>query len=107
MRQSTEANTCGNVSFFYTANLRIVLLTGPGRQHRYLANRLSRELPLVAIVIDNGLRVSNANKLKRLLKRYSLFQIVGRVSLFMLRSACFDADRKEKRLADVFGDECE
>ena len=85
--------------------MQIVLITGKSAQHRYLANRLSRDLPLAAIIVDHGKPTTWANRLKRIWKRYTLRQIAGRACLTLLRHAWGDGARKEARLHSVFGAE--
>jgi methionyl-tRNA formyltransferase len=85
--------------------MRIVLITGQGTAHRYMANRLAAEIPLVAIVVDQGPPVSPTARVKRLWRRYTLRQIVGRICLRALRIAWRDGQRMQEQLRRVFGSE--
>ena len=61
--------------------MTIVLLTGPGLAHRYMANRLAAELSLTAIVVDDGRPRTVRGELSRLLRKYTPGEIASMLDL--------------------------
>lgn len=83
------------------AGPRLVVLTGNGREHRYVANRLCRELPVAAVVVDVSVRRASLRRAFRGGFRPGL----SRLLVHGFRRAIRDADAREAALAGVLGDE--
>jgi len=84
--------------------VRVVLVTGNGLTHRYMANRLlDSGIPLVGIVVDHGKVASPTAKLKRIWRRYTVGQIAGRICLKGLREAWRDDKSRDDQLTRVLG----
>jgi len=88
-----------------TGEMRIVLITGDNAEHRYLANHLTRQVPLAAIVVDRGRPTRSSERLRRIWKRYTLVQLVGRGCMLLLRRIWGVRRRRAERLRSVFGAE--
>ena len=77
--------------------MNLVLLTGDGPEHRYVANRLDREVGLAAIVVDEGKRLTAQERLAQLRRRYTWPQLAGRgVHRFALGIIGVDAERQRE-----------
>jgi methionyl-tRNA formyltransferase len=85
--------------------MRIILITGDNLEHHYVANRLTREIELTAIVVDHGKRVSTSEKYRKYFRRYTPAQIVSRTCLVLLRKIWRDRVIRERTLLSVFGQE--
>jgi len=84
---------------------RLVLITGSGPEHHYVANRLHREVGLAAIIVDEGRKVTPTRRVKQLLRKYTLGQVIERVALRILRWFWRDATERRQQLFDVLGEE--
>lgn len=84
--------------------MRIVLLTGEGNEHCYVANKLSSEIHLSAIVLDRGKKKNRMERLRSLLKRYSFAQLFSRVIGKLISTILRDDNRKEIEMLRVLGD---
>jgi methionyl-tRNA formyltransferase len=80
---------------------RLVLLTGDGPEHRYVANRLARELPLSRIVVDVA---SRPPRLRRAF-RAGIGSGVSRVGLELFRRALRDGAASSAAERRVLGKE--
>jgi methionyl-tRNA formyltransferase len=85
--------------------LRIVLITGDDLEHHYLANRISAEFDLAAIVVDRGKPLGRLQRIKQLWRRYSIGQLLSRCVLALLRRVGKDESRRRERIMQVFGTE--
>ena len=86
--------------------MNLVLLTGDGPEHRYVANRLDREVGLAAIVVDEGRPVTPHERRAQLRRRYSWPQLAGRgAHRLALRAIGDDADRR-RGFEHVLGSDC-
>lgn len=83
--------------------MRYVLITAEGPEHRYVANMIDREVGLSAIVIDTGQPRRKAARLKQLLRRYSLYQLLGRTALAGLKIIWRDKKKYSEELRRVLG----
>ena len=84
---------------------RLVLITGSGPEHRYVANRLHREVGLAAIIVDEGRQVRWIRRAKQLFRKYTLSQSIERVMLRILRWLWRDAAERRQQLFDVLGED--
>src|SRR5436309_324858 len=82
---------------------RIVLVTGDGLEHRYVANRLASELELAGIIVDHGRRVGILERSRALWRRYTVPQLLSRVCLSVLRRLYRNESHRTKKLKAVFG----
>lgn len=78
-----------------------MILTGNGPEHRYVANRLCRALPIDAIVVDVSSRQPSLRRAFRGGTRRGL----GRLALFAFRKAVRDARARDRALRTVLGDD--
>ena len=82
---------------------RIVLLTGVGPEHRYVANRLASGLELAGIVVDHGKQAGVTDTARRLWRRYTMPQLLSRVCLSMLRRLWGDRQRRASTVKAILG----
>jgi methionyl-tRNA formyltransferase len=80
---------------------RLVLLTGDGPEHRYVANRLCAELPVEAVVVDVATRPPSLSRAFRTGKRRGL----SRVLHFGFRKAIRDDRARDRALRSLLGEE--
>lgn len=83
------------------AGPRLVVLTGNGREHRYVANRLCRQLPVAAVVVDVTARRASLRRAFR----GGFRRGVSRLLVHAFRRAIRDADAREAALTRILGDE--
>ena len=83
------------------SDTRLVLLTGDGPEHRYVANRLSHALPVQAVVVDQRVRQPSLRRAFR----GGIWPGVARLALFAYRKAARDARARELGLRNVLGEE--
>lgn len=76
----------------------IVLITGDDFEHRYMANRLASEIRLRAIVVDHGKKQRFLERINRLWRRYTIRELLSRITLAGLRSAWGDRVARERAL---------
>jgi methionyl-tRNA formyltransferase len=79
---------------------RIVLLTGGGIEHRYVASRLCAALPVHAVVVDEHVRSRSLRRAFRGGVRHGL----GRIGLIAFRRAIRDERQRDAALRRVLGD---
>jgi methionyl-tRNA formyltransferase len=86
---------------------KIVLLTGSGPEHRYVANKLCAEFSLDAIVVDKGRPIGWRARLYQLLRRHGYLGIVERGILRLW--GLWGGPRKARRraLQKVLGESAE
>jgi methionyl-tRNA formyltransferase len=80
---------------------RLVILTGDGLEHRYVANRLCAELPIAAVVVDTTHRPP---RLRRAF-RGGVTRGIGRMALFAFRKAVRDGKARDLALREILGAE--
>jgi folate-dependent phosphoribosylglycinamide formyltransferase PurN len=80
---------------------RLVVLTGDGPEHRYVANRLCLAAPVEAVVVDGRTR----NPSLRRAFRGGVRPGVARVALFAYRKAVRDREARDRALRNVLGAE--
>jgi methionyl-tRNA formyltransferase len=78
---------------------RLVMLTGNGPEHRYMARRLCAELPLTAIVVDTAVRAPSLKRAFRGGRRQGLSRLLH----FAFRRAVGDAKARDRALRSVLG----
>jgi methionyl-tRNA formyltransferase len=78
---------------------RLVILTGDGLEHRYVANRLCAELPVAAVVVDTLRRTP---RLRRAF-RGGVVPGLGRTALIAFRRAVSDHKARDRALTNVLG----
>lgn len=80
---------------------RLVLLTGNGPEHRYLANRLCAALPIAAIVTDMHARPPSLRRAFR----GSALGGVSRIGLYAFRKLVRDQEAQTAALRQILGEE--
>ncbi len=84
---------------------RVIVITGTGPEHHYVANKLAAGIPLAGIVVDHGKPVSKSEKIRRYFKRYTPLQLLSRVWLAVLRKAWGGHAQFQESMISVFGRE--
>jgi len=79
----------------------IVILTGDGPEHRYVANRLCLALPISGVVVDVSVRRASARRAFR----DGLRSGVSRIALHLFRKATKDGAARRTALETVLGSE--
>ena len=80
--------------------MSLVLLTGNGPEHRYVANRLCAELPVDAVVVDVSARPPSLSRAFRTGKRRGLSRLLH----FAFRKAIRDDRARDHALRSVLGE---
>lgn len=80
---------------------RLVLLTADGLEHRYVANRICRDLPIEAVVVDTRVRKPSLRRAFR----GGIGRGLGRLAYFAFRKAARDEKRYGAALRQVLGEE--
>ena len=83
--------------------MTVVLLTGNGPEHRYVANVLCDRLDISAVVVETGLRRTRRQRLAQLRRRYDATQLASRAALALYRRAIRDRQARAAQLDAVFG----
>lgn len=83
--------------------MNLVLLTGDGQEHRYVANRLDREVGLAAVLIDEGKPRTRRERRAQLRRKYTLAQLGGRAVHRLVLRAIHDDSVRRQELDDVLG----
>jgi methionyl-tRNA formyltransferase len=83
--------------------LNLVLLTGDGQEHRYVANRLDREIGLAAIVIDEGVSRTRRERFGQLYRKYGWRRLSSRGIHRLLLRLLLDDPRRRRQLEHVLG----
>src|ERR1700747_3547102 len=84
--------------------LKIILVTGDGLEHHYVANKLSASIDLAAIIVDEGKQVTRVERLRRLWKRYTLRQSLGRLGLRVLKTVWGYRSERSSQVLAVLGE---
>ena len=84
--------------------MQLVLLTGDGPEHRYVANRLASEVGLAAIVVDEGPRTTWLSHGRRAWRRYTVGEMCGRATLQFLRIVWRDSRERIRCIRNVLGE---
>jgi methionyl-tRNA formyltransferase len=85
--------------------MRIIIITGNGDGHRYVANQLAAKLELSGIIVDNGRRTTRAARIRQLWRRYSAAQLLSRLLVRIYRRLIRDAADKKHSMIAVLGEE--
>ena len=85
--------------------MTVVLLTGDGPEHRYVANRLFDRVELGLIMVETGLVLTGAQRRAQLRRRYSLPQLASRAALAAYKRAIGDEAAATAAMARVLGDD--
>jgi len=83
--------------------MRIIVITGGGDGHRYVANKLAEHIDLSGIVVDHGKPITRARRIRQLWRRYSLMQLVSRLLVGIYRRLVGDAADKKQSMIAVLG----
>src|SRR5580704_17973246 len=83
--------------------IRIILITGDGLGHRYVANRLAAEVQLVGIIVDHGKKIGRANRAQQLIRRYTAGQLISRTIKSLSSRILRDAHTSRQAMLSVFG----
>jgi methionyl-tRNA formyltransferase len=81
----------------------LVLLTGDGPEHRYVANRLDREIGLTAVVVDEGKELTGHERRAQLHRRYTWPQLGGRAAHRLALRVLRDEPRSRQQVEHVLG----
>jgi methionyl-tRNA formyltransferase len=84
---------------------RVIVITGDGLEHHYVTNKLAAKIPLAGIVVDHGKPVRTSEKIRRYFRRYTVFQLLSRVWLALLRKVWGSSANRQQALLSVFGRE--
>jgi methionyl-tRNA formyltransferase len=84
---------------------RVIVITGDGLEHHYVANKLVSKIPLAGIVVDHGKPVSATEKVRRYFRRYTMRQLLSRVWLALLRKAWGGGANHWQASLSIFGRE--
>lgn len=87
--------------------MRNVLITRDGLEHRYVANRLDREIGLDAVVVDEGRPQTRLQRMQQLRRRYTAPQICGRLVVACLKHVWGDAESYETAVRGVLGSDAD
>ena len=82
--------TVGSAPGVWCVDMTLILLTGDGPEHRYVANRLHDRIDLASVVVERGLRLTPSQRLAQLRRRYSMAQLVSRAALAAYKRAIGD-----------------
>jgi methionyl-tRNA formyltransferase len=82
--------------------MRLVLVTGDGLEHKYVANKFAAAIELAGIVVDEGV---SGGRLRKLWKRYTVGQLISRAVLKLLAKLRRDEDVRHDRLVKTLGEE--
>lgn len=85
--------------------MTVVLLTGDGPEHRYVANRLFDRVELGLIVVEKGLTLTGTQRRAQLRRRYSLSQLASRAALAAYKRAIGDAPAAAAAMERVLGED--
>ena len=83
--------------------MNLVLLTGDGPEHRYVANRLEREVGLAAIIVDEGKPLTAQQRRAQLRRRYSWPQLTARGARRFALGVLGDDAQRRRQLDHVLG----
>ena len=83
--------------------MTIVLLTGDGPEHRYVANRLCDRVEIAAVLVETGARLTRQQRLAQLRRRYSAAQLVSRGALAIYKRAINDRAAEAAQVDLVLG----
>ncbi len=87
------------------AKLKILLITGDGREQRYVANQLTRKVDLAGIIVDHGKTIGKLGRVRQLFRRYTFVQLLGRAVLALLHRLWKDAERRKGSLNTILGEQ--
>jgi hypothetical protein len=85
--------------------MRVILITGDGLGHRYVANRLAREVELAGIIVDHGRKVRPADRIKKLIRKYSPAQLASRAVWALFSRIWRDGQACDSAMLSVLGAE--
>jgi methionyl-tRNA formyltransferase len=83
--------------------VKLVLLTGDGPEHRYVANRLEGTVGLAAIFVDEGKPLTAAERRAQVRRRYTWSQLADRGARRVALCLLGDASQRRRQLDDVLG----
>jgi len=83
--------------------LSFVLLTGDGQEHRYVANRLDREVGLAAVVVDGGVCRTRRERFEQLRTKYGWRRLGSRGIHRLLLRVLMDSSRRRRDVEQVLG----
>ena len=83
--------------------MRILLLTGEDYEHCYVANKLADAYTLVRIIVDKGKPRSKFGRVRYLLQRYTLVQVLHRIVSKTISVVYRDVERRRRALFLVLG----
>ena len=83
--------------------LVLVMITGDGPEHHYVVNRILEDFDLDAIIVDRGLRQTRAERIRYLTKKYTVAQLISRMTLRLTALLFRDASHRRRALLDVLG----
>ncbi len=88
--------------------MRLVMLTGQGYEHCYVANRLAEAVPLTRIIVDRGRYLAAVERVRHLRRRYTARELLSRAAVRGIALVCRDQTRRREAMYRVLGREnCE
>jgi len=86
-------------------SMRIIVITGDGLEHRYVANMLAAKVPLAGIVVDHGKPARAIEKVRKYFRRYTTVQLMFRAGLAVLRRVWRDRANRREAVLSILGRE--
>jgi len=85
--------------------MRIILITGDGPGHRYVANRLAAAVELAGIIVDQGRNLRPGDRILRLYRKYTAAQLASRSIWALASKVLGDRAAYERAMLSVLGPE--
>lgn len=85
--------------------MRIILITGDGPGHRYVANRLAAAVDLAGIIVDQGKKLRPVDRVLRLYRKYTAAQLASRAIWALASRVLGDGAAYERAMLSVLGPE--
>lgn len=83
--------------------MTLVLLTGDGPEHRYVANALCDRVDIAAVLVETGVVLDHRRRLAQLRRRYSVTQFASRGMLAVYKRAIGDDAARAEQIDAVLG----
>lgn len=85
--------------------MRIILLTGQGLEHIYVANRLAAYVPLNGVVVDQGRYFDTIIRVNKSFRKYTLYELASRTKAALARLLWRDGYIGKQSMVRTFGPE--
>ena len=83
--------------------MTIVLLTGDGPEHRYVANRLGDDVELASVIVETGRTLTASARARQLWTRYSVRQLGSRFARSTYLRFVGDGTQRSEQIDAVLG----